>query len=281
MSDLEIRDLLERHGIRPSKGLGQNLLVAEWAYERIVAASDLAEADHVLEIGPGLGTLTRYLADRAGQVTAVELDARRVAVLKESLQGRSNVRVVQGDILELDPQALISTGAGRQEHYKVVANLPYYITSRVLRHLLSACIRPGLLTLMVQKEVAERIVAPAGSMSLLAVSVQAYGDPEVICSVPASAFYPRPKVASAVMTIRTYAEPLVPEEMIGPFFRVVRAGFQQKRKQLHNSLGANLGLPPDRIDSALLAARIARETRPQALGVDDWLGLTRALYQED
>ncbi len=281
MSDLEIRDLLERHGIRPSKGLGQNLLVAEWAYERIVAASDLAEADHVLEIGPGLGTLTRYLADRAGQVTAVELDARRVAVLKETLQGRSNVRVVQGDILELDPQALISTGAGRQEHYKVVANLPYYITSRVLRHLLSACIRPGLLTLMVQKEVAERIVAPAGSMSLLAVSVQAYGDPEVICSVPASAFYPRPKVASAVMTIRTYAEPLVPEEMIGPFFRVVRAGFQQKRKQLHNSLGANLGLPPDRIDSALLAARIARETRPQALGVDDWLGLTRALYQED
>ena len=281
MSDLEIRDLLERHGIRPSKGLGQNLLVAEWAYERIVAASDLAEADHVLEIGPGLGTLTRYLADRAGQVTAVELDARMVAVLKETLQGRSNVRVVQGDILELDPQALISTGAGRQEHYKVVANLPYYITSRVLRHLLSACIRPGLLTLMVQKEVAERIVAPAGSMSLLAVSVQAYGDPEVICSVPASAFYPRPKVASAVMTIRTYAEPLVPEEMIGPFFRVVRAGFQQKRKQLHNSLGANLGLPPDRIDSALLAARIARETRPQALGVDDWLGLTRALYQED
>jgi len=281
MSDLEIRDLLERHGIRPSKGLGQNLLVAEWAYERIVAASDLAEADHVLEIGPGLGTLTRYLADRAGQVTAVELDARMVAVLKETLQGRSNVRVVQGDILELDPQALISTGAGRQEHYKVVANLPYYITSRVLRHLLSACIRPGLLTLMVQKEVAERIVAPAGSMSLLAVSVQAYGDPEVICSVPASAFYPRPKVASAVMTIRTYAEPLVPEEMIGPFFRVVRAGFQQKRKQLHNSLGANLGLPPDRIDSALLAACIARETRPQALGVDDWLGLTRALYQED
>ena len=189
---MDVHGLLARYGIRPSKGLGQNLLVDDWAYERIVAASELTRDDHVLEIGPGLGTLTRRLADVAGHVTAVELDARMVAVLHETLAGRPNVTVREGDILEIPPETLVgTTGAG---HYKVVANLPYYITSRVLRHLLTASVRPSLLTLMVQKEVADRIVAGPGQMSLLAVSVQAFGQATRICTVPASSFYPRPKV---------------------------------------------------------------------------------------
>jgi 16S rRNA (adenine1518-N6/adenine1519-N6)-dimethyltransferase len=276
---MDIHDLLDRYGIRPSKGLGQNLLVEDWAYERIVAASELTREDHVLEIGPGLGTLTRRLADVAGHVTAVELDARMVAVLDETLAGRLNVTVRQGDILEIPPETLVGDTEAR--HYKVVANLPYYITSRVLRHLLTAAVRPSLLTLMVQKEVADRIVAGPGQMSLLAVSVQAYGEATLVCTVPATAFYPRPKVASAVLSVRTYAVPLVPLALEDHFFRVVRGAFQQRRKQLHNSLRANLALDAAQVDNALRVAGVEPEARPQTLDVAAWLRLTEALYPAD
>jgi 16S rRNA (adenine1518-N6/adenine1519-N6)-dimethyltransferase len=162
---VEIRDLLQRYNIRPSKGLGQNLLVADWAYERVVAASEITRDDFVLEVGPGLGTLTRRLADVAGHVTAVELDARMVAVLVDTLAGRTNVTVREGDILEIPPESLVQEPAAAScSRYKVVANLPYYITSRVLRHLLTATVRPSLLTLTVQKEVADRIIARPGGV---------------------------------------------------------------------------------------------------------------------
>jgi len=278
---MDVYALLRRYDIHPSKGLGQNLLVAEWAYERIVEASELTMQDHVLEIGPGLGTLTWRLADRAGHVTAVELDQRMVAVLQDTLSHRENISIVQGDILDMPPDELAGmTGPGGCEHYKVVANLPYYITSRILRHVLTAPVRPSLLTLMVQKEVADRIVARPGKMSLLAVSVQAYGEAARVCVVPPAAFYPRPKVSSAVMTIRTHATPLVPAAIEERFFDVVRAGFQQRRKQLHNSLVANLPVDAVRVGTALDAAGIAAELRPQALDVQDWIRLTAALYPE-
>jgi 16S rRNA (adenine1518-N6/adenine1519-N6)-dimethyltransferase len=277
---VDVRELLARYDIRPSKGLGQSFLVAEWAYERILQAAQLTPDDVVLEVGPGLGTLTSRLAQSARHVIAVELDERMVTILQDTLAGYVNVTVHQGDILEADVPAMLEPWLRKEPHsaYKVVANLPYYITSRALRRLLTAPVRPQRMVLMVQREVADRIVAAPGDMSLLAVSVQLFGAPERVCRVPAGAFYPRPKVDSAVLAVDMHPEPLAPEPLIEPLFRVARAGFQQKRKQLHNSLSANLSLERAVVEQALERAHIAPSRRPQTLGVEDWVRLAEALY---
>ena len=281
---MDVRELLERYDIRPSKGLGQSFLVAEWAYERILEAAQLSAQDVVLEIGPGLGTLTHRLAQAAHHVIAVELDERMVNILNDTLAGHDNVTVHQGDILETDLAELLEPWIGPAEPaviYKVVANLPYYITSRALRHLLTAPVRPQRLVLMVQREVADRIVATPRDMSLLAVSVQVFGAPERVCRVPANAFYPRPNVDSAVLAVDIYPEPRVPGALLRRFFQVARAGFQQKRKQIHNSLVANLSLNRETVTDALEQAGIARQRRPQTLSIDEWARLTVALYPTD
>ncbi len=281
---MDVRELLERYNIRPSKGLGQSFLMAEWAYERILDAAQLSTDDVVLEIGPGLGTLTRLLAEAARHVIAVELDERMVAILNDTLAGHDNVTVHQGDILETDLEELLEPWIDQLQPavtYKVVANLPYYITSRALRHLLTAPVRPQRLVVMVQQEVADRIVATPGDMSLLAVSVQVFGAPERVCRVPASAFYPRPNVDSAVLAVDIYAEPLVPEALLRRFFQVARAGFQQRRKQIHNSLVANLSLNRQTVADALEQAGIAPQRRPQTLAIEEWARLTEALYPAD
>ncbi|MGI6367774.1 MAG: 16S rRNA (adenine(1518)-N(6)/adenine(1519)-N(6))-dimethyltransferase RsmA [Anaerolineae bacterium] len=274
---MDVHELLRRYNLRPSKGLAQNLLISDWAYERIVSASELTADDHVLEIGPGLGTLTRRLASSAGYVTAVELDHRMVEVLQDTVGALPNVTIVEGDILRLRPQDLLRAGRDPSATYKVVANLPYYITSRVLRLLLTAAVRPALLTLLVQKEVADRVVAGPGEMSLLALSVQACGAPRRVATVPASAFYPQPKVASAILSIRTYAQPLVPPALEPCLYRIAHAAFGQRRKQLHNSLTANLPVEPVRIDEALETAGILPEQRPQSLALADWVRLAELL----
>ena len=281
---MDVRELLERYDIRPSKGLGQSFLVAEWAYERILEAAQLSAQDVVLEIGPGLGTLTHRLAQAAHHVIAVELDERMVNILNDTLAGHDNVTVHQGDILETDLAELLEPWIGPAEPaviYKVVANLPYYITSRALRHLLTAPVRPQRLVLMVQREVADRIVATPGDMSLLAVSVQVFGAPERVCRVPANAFYPRPNVDSAVLAVDIYPEPRVPDALLRRFFQVARAAFQQKRKQIHNSLVANLSLNRETVTDALEQAGIDRQRRPQTLSIDEWARLTVALYPTD
>jgi 16S rRNA (adenine1518-N6/adenine1519-N6)-dimethyltransferase len=281
---VDVRSLLDRYDIRPSKGLGQSFLVAEWAYERILEAARLTPDDVVLEVGPGLGTLTSRLAEQARQVIAVELDARMVAILEDTLAGLANVTVHQGDILETDLAALLAPWVGGDQgaaHYKVVANLPYYITSRALRHLLTAAVRPQRMVLMVQREVADRIVAAPGEMSLLAVSVQVFGAAERVCRVPANAFFPRPKVDSAVLAVELHPAPLVPQALLEPLFRVARAGFQQKRKQLHNSLAANLGLGRETVERALEQAGISPSIRPQSLAVEDWARLAAALFSPE
>jgi len=277
---MDVLATLRRYGIQPSKGLGQNFLVAEWAYERILEASDLQADDLVLEVGPGLGALTRRLAERAAQVVAVELDRKMLPLLAEALAEFPNAHVVQGDILELDPVALLCEHTGTSEaalRYQVVANLPYYITSQALRHLLGARVRPRRLTLMVQREVAERITSGPGQMSLLAVSVQVFGAPRLVCRVPPSAFVPPPKVSSAVLQIEVFPDPLVPEERLDGFFTLARAGFSQRRKQLHNSLAAGLGLAPAQVAAALRAAEIAPQRRPQSLSIAEWSRLAAAL----
>jgi 16S rRNA (adenine1518-N6/adenine1519-N6)-dimethyltransferase len=199
---MDVRGLLRQWNIRPSKGLGQNFIIDQAALNKIVAAAELTRSDTVLEIGAGLGTLTERLAREAGHVAAVELDERLIPVLQSMLSGFDNVTLIQGDILALDPAALVNPpdlqSAICNLQYKVVANLPYYITSAVLRHLLEARARPQRMVVTVQREVAERIVARPGEMSLLAVSVQFYGRPQVLFRLRPGSFYPSPEVEAAV-----------------------------------------------------------------------------------
>lgn len=277
---MDVARILREYGVRPSKGLGQNFLVSEGVLDRIVASADLGPDDLVLEVGPGLGLMTRRLAEAACAVVAVELDRRMVAILSERLADLPNVHVVQADILEIDPAEAVAEATGSAVEglaFKVVANLPYYITSAALRHLLEGSRRPALLTVMVQREVAQRIVAEPGGMSLLSLAVQVYGRPTVVARVPAGAFYPPPKVDSAVVRIDVYEEPVAPEETIARLFWVARAGFAQKRKQLANSLSANLRLPRDVVVEALASAGLDPSARPQTLAVADWLRLAESL----
>lgn len=266
--------LLRAYGLSPRKGLGQNFLADPVALDRIVAAADLTPADTVLEIGPGLGSLTERLARAAGRVVAVELDERLAGIVRERLAGLANVEVLHGDILDMS--GLEFLGAG----YKVVANLPYYITSAVLRHLLDRPDRPRTLVVTVQREVAERIAARPPDMSLLAVSVQFYGQPRVVARIPAGAFYPPPKVESAVVRIDVGDRPRldlpvgVSEEA---FFRVVRAGFGQKRKTLRNSLSAGLRLPPLHVEEALRRAAIDPRRRAETLSLEEWAAVVYIL----
>lgn len=282
---MQLISILKRYGIRPSKGLGQNFLVDEQILERILAAGDLSAADIILEIGPGIGLLTRRMAERVASVVAVELDRKLLPVLSEVLRDCVNVRIIQGDILALDPvktlEDALGLGSAPPPRYKVVANLPYYITSSALRHLLGARVRPEQMTVMLQREVAERIVAAPDNMSVLAISVQVYGSPEIAFRVPRGAFYPQPKVESAVLRVRTYPEPRVPEEELAHFFRVVNAGFAQRRKQLHNSLAHALNLPQARILAALADARIEPDRRAQTLTIAEWAALARCLAHSD
>ena len=220
-----------------------------------------------------MGTLTERLAQAAGRVVAVEIDERMVAVLHDTLSGSDHVEIVQGDILELDLASLVAPAA----QYTVVANLPYYITSAVLRHLLEACPRPRRMVVTVQREVAERIVARPGEMSMLSVSVQFYGRPQVLFHIKPGSFYPSPDVESAVVRVDTYEAPPVDIEDTDAFFRIVKAGFAQRRKQLRNTLAGGLHLPPEEVEAKLQQAGIDPKRRAQALSLEDWAKVARAL----
>lgn len=274
-----MKKLLDEMALRPKKGLGQNFLVSEGALQKIVAASELTSADVVLEIGPGLGALTRLLAAGAGQVVAVELDVGLAEPLEREMSGQANVAIVRGDILTLSPGELVGPflGGAAAGRYKVVANLPYYITSAILRHLLTAKEPPQVVVVTVQREVARRIVAGPGEMSLLAVGVQFYGRPRIVARIPAGAFYPVPKVDSAVVRIDRHERPAVEVADEGAFFAVVRAGFGQRRKQLRNSLSAGLGLAVDEVEGALRRAGIEQRRRAETLSLEEWGRLYRAL----
>ncbi len=257
--------ILRQYGLRAGKGLGQNFLQDPAALEKIAAAAQIGKSDTVLEIGPGLGSLTRYLAAAAAEVIAVELDANLLPPLRAVLAPWKNVRIVQGDILEIPPASLLLAPG-----YLVAANIPYYITSAIIRHLLEAEVRPRRLVLTVQKEVAERICAPAGDLSLLALSVQVYGRPSLAARIPAGAFFPAPQVDSAVLCIEVAPEPLLPAPLLETFFRLIRAGFSQKRKTLRNSLSAGLKLGPEAAAGLLQAAGIDPQRRAETLDLGEW-----------
>lgn len=277
---MDTRRLLEQWNIRPSKGLGQNFIIDQTALSKIVAAAELTRDDVVLEIGAGLGTLTARLAREAGRVVAVELDRRLMPILRNVLSGYDNVTLIQGDILTLDPATLVGIPGPlplAPSPYKVVANLPYYITSAILRHLLEARVRPQRMVVTVQREVAERIVAQPGGMSLLAVSVQFYGRPQVLFRIRPGSFYPSPEVESAVVRIDAYETPPVPVENVEAFFRVVRAGFARRRKQLRNTLAAGLSLPPDEVAARLEEVGVDPRRRAETLSLEEWAQVARIL----
>lgn len=272
LTPLHIPTLLKAHGLTPKKSMGQNFLVDSTALERIVEAAEIAPESAVLEVGPGLGSLTRYLARAARRVVAVELDGSLIPVLEDVLSGFGNVEIIHGDILTLDPAALMN-----QAGYWVVANIPYYITSNLIRHLLEAPLKPRRLVLTVQREVAERINARPGDMSLLALSVQVYGRPQIAARIPAGAFYPPPKVDSSAVRVDLYPEPLIPTNQLDTFFRLAKAGFGQKRKTLRNSLSAGLSLPGDQAADLLRSAGIDPMRRAETLSIEEWKALTEKI----
>ncbi|MBM3142001.1 MAG: ribosomal RNA small subunit methyltransferase A [Chloroflexi bacterium] len=269
----QVKRLLRQSGLRARKSLGQHFLADASVLQAIVEAAELSSADTVIEVGPGLGILTVELVRRAGNVVAVELDTKLASLLKRRLASLANLRVINADILKVSPSELLE----RTSHYKVVANLPYYITSPVLRYFVEASPKPSLMVVMVQKEVGEAIVAGPGKMSLLAVSLQVYSKPRIVSHVPAQCFYPQPKVDSVVVRFDLFAEPAVKVADMGGFFDVVRAGFNSPRKQLHNSLAHSLGMKPAEIILLLEGANIDSKRRAETLSLEEWARLYEVL----
>jgi 16S rRNA (adenine1518-N6/adenine1519-N6)-dimethyltransferase len=265
---LNIQPLLKRYHIQPRKSLGQNFLVEPAGLMKVIDAAELSGSEEVLEIGAGLGNLTYLLAQTCARVTAVQIDRHLLEPLAEALKPFPNVQIVPGDILELDPANLVS-----RENYVVVANIPYYITSAIIRHLLEAAVKPSRVILTIQKEVAQRILARDGRMSLLSLSVFVFGEPQIAGTIPAGSFFPAPDVDSAVLRIRLHPEPLIPSSQLDLFFKLAHAGFGQKRKTLRNSLSAGLSLPTGEVEARLLKADIDPSRRAETLNIAEWAKL--------
>jgi 16S rRNA (adenine1518-N6/adenine1519-N6)-dimethyltransferase len=232
----------------------------------IVDAAEVSSNDVVVEIGPGRGALTKVLAERAGRIVAVEMDAALAESLRETYAGHPEVSVLVADARDLDIGEAVPEGSP----YKVVANLPYYAASPIVRRFLEATRKPELMVVTVQREVAQEMVAPPGKMRLLSVAVQLYGRPRIVTSVPPRAFRPVPKVTSAVVRIDVYPEPAVSFDSEQEFFRLVRAGFSAPRKQLHNCLRRGLDIPAEVSKEMLAAARIDPTRRAQTLSLQEW-----------
>jgi len=269
LPSINIPSLLRKHQLSPHKGLGQNFLIEDVYLQQIIQSAEIYPEDNVLEVGAGTGSLTRCLVQVAKRVVAVELDMQLIPLLKEVIGEDSKVQIVAGDILQLDPAKLMGA-----ESYVVVANIPYYITSALFRHLLESQMKPRRMIITVQQEVAERICASPGAMSLLALSVQVYGNPQKVLNIPASAFYPRPKVDSATLRVDLYPQPLIASNQLDTFFKLSKAGFSQKRKMLHNALAAGLGWTKEKVDALLEQAHIDPQRRAQTLTMDEWRRLT-------
>jgi 16S rRNA (adenine1518-N6/adenine1519-N6)-dimethyltransferase len=299
-----VRAALRSLDLRPTREMGQNFLTDAGVLAEIVAAADLTPADTVIEVGPGLGVLTWELLRAAGRVVAVELDRRLAERLGQEFAHEPRLTIVQGDILRQLPEQLLEdlavkpdnqepgtenpfTSSGSQfsvlgSHYKVVANLPYAITSAALRYFLEANRKPELMVVLVQWEVAERIAARPGDMSVLAHSVQIYAEPEIVARVPAASFVPAPAVDSAVLRLRVRARPAV-DAPVDPLMRLIKAGFLQARKKLANALPtglASLGIQVDkaRAIAALEAAGVDPTRRAETLSLDEWARVYHSLF---
>lgn len=253
--------------VSPNKSLGQHWLRDRSVLASIAEVASIRPTDTVLEIGPGLGTLTSELLRRANRVVAVELDEALASKLPGQFPG-TNLEVVQQDILSFDLSVL-------PKEYVVVANVPYYITSKIIQLLLHADNKPRTAVLLVQKEVAERLAAEPGDMSILAISAQIFAEVSLGDVVPASFFTPPPKVDSQVVILRSRLVPLVETKDEKAFFKVVKAGFSAKRKKLRSSLAGGLGITKSEAEGLLQQASIDSDARAESLSIDDWIRLAR------
>ena len=262
----QLRRLLAAEQLRPRKALSQNFLTDPAVLDAIVDAAELVPGDRVVEVGPGLGVLTRRLLAAGASVLAVELDARLAAYLRREIGEVPRFELIEADALSLHPRDCFPG-----ESFKLVANIPYHVTSPLLHAFLEGERPPELTVLLVQYEVAERVAAPPGRMSYLSVFVQNVADAEVVARVPASAFEPAPEVESAILRLRRRIGPTVPP---GPgredLYRIVQAGFRHRRKQLHNGLGRELPVDREILSAAFAACGIVPDRRPQTLSLAEW-----------
>jgi len=269
-----IKSLCSKYALVPKSWQGQNFLIDQKVLDRIISVSGLKKEDIILEVGPGFGILTKELAKRVKKVITVEIEEKLVKALKNILKDYKNVEIMQGDILKIsNVQFLIP-------NYKIVANIPYSITAHFLRKFLEGDAKPQEMILLVQKEVAERIIAKNKDASLLSVSVQFYGQPEIIDFVSSSSFYPEPEVDSAIIKIgkigKGFSQNLSPEE-IKSFFRIVKIGFSSRRKQLHNNLSAGLRLESEKIKEIFGNLGFNQQIRAQELSIEDWVRLAKEI----
>jgi len=269
-----VKNLLKKYKIQPLKGFGQNFLINREVLKKIIEAANLTKNDIVLEIGPGIGNLTQELAKRAKKVVAIEKDQKMVEILKEALKEYKNVEIIKEDILKTNIQYLISN-----IQYKVVANLPYYITSPVIRKFLESENQPKEMILMVQKEVAQRICSKPPDMSILAVSVQFYAEPEIVSYVSKKSFWPSPKVDSAILKISALNQRRK-SAFNQRFFKIVKAGFSQPRKQLVNNLSNGLRIDKIKTEDWLLKNNIQPSQRAETLSIKDWMNLTKSFKSD-
>lgn len=274
-----VRAALNALDLRPSKELGQNFLIDPGALDQIVTAAEIVPDDIVIEVGPGLGVLTHELVRRSGRVIAIELDRRLAARLGEEFHYAPNLEIVNNDVVKVDPGALVG-----DQPYKVVANLPYQITSAIIRHFLEISPPPHLLVIMVQLEVAQRIVARPPDMSVLAHSVQFYAEPEIVARVPAASFLPAPRVDSAILRLRRRAQPAVQVDDVNAFFRTIKAGFLQARKKLSNALptglaGMNIRIDKDQAIAILRDSGVDPDRRAETLTINEWAEIHRRLIE--
>jgi 16S rRNA (adenine1518-N6/adenine1519-N6)-dimethyltransferase len=270
------RQLLRQSGFKPKKRLGQHFLIDEAVLQHILSAAELSPGEIVVEVGPGLGILTEALAKQGARVIAVELDAKLVALLKKRLADFPDVKIVHADILQVTPRQLLQDNLPASQlvrGYKVIANLPYYITSPVLSHFLEAQPRPSKMVVMVQKEVGEAIAAAPGKMRLLSVKTQFYSKPAIVSHVPAASFYPPPKVDSVILRLDLYSQPPLIQSGVSDvagFLDIVMHGFSAPRKQIRNSLAHSLGMPPGQVASLLEKAGIEPKRRAETLSLEEW-----------
>ena len=277
-----VKNILEKFNAKPKKGLGQNFLIDKNILQKIIDAADIKEGDTILEVGPGVGTLTQELAKKAKRVIAVEKDEAMIEILKENLKDLDNVEIIQGDILKIDYLKF------KIENYKVVANIPYYLTSPLIRKFLEVENKPEEIILMIQKEVAQRICATPPDMNLLAVSVQFYANPKIVFNVSKNSFWPIPKVDSAVIKITPHTSPDLSfpqkrefREFCNLFFKIVKAGFSQPRKQIGGNLLKMLKIEKKKIDELLIKNNLYSTQRAETLTIQDWKNLTETLPQEE
>jgi 16S rRNA (adenine1518-N6/adenine1519-N6)-dimethyltransferase len=264
----ETKELCDLYHIKPARSKGQNFLVNEDVYQAVIDAADLKKSDTVLEVGPGLGFLTKLLAGKVERVVAVELDPKLAMILPTRLQseGIKNVEVIQMNVLDFEKSKHKIKGA-----YKIVANLPYNISSVFLRKFLETDNRPQTMTLMLQREVAERIAAKPGEMSLLGLSVQFYAETKIMALVEKKDFWPEPEVRSAVINLKIKDKPVLSEAQAKDFFRLLKFGFSAKRKMLKNNLASGLKLGTNEVEKMLIEAGLSATCRPQDLGLEEWV----------